>query len=141
MTTGHATLAQQLLDAWNTHDPERVIGLLIEDHLYEDVALAVINHGAAETRQFFEGAYSAFPDLQFTLTGVIVNRETAALEWKMTGTHKGDLPGMPATGKPFSVRGVTVLDIAGDKIRAVRDYWDFATLLRQVGLLAAPATL
>ena len=47
----------------------------------------------------------------------------------MTGTHQGDLPGLPATGKPFSVRGSTIFEIAADMICAVRDYWDLATLL------------
>ena len=58
----------------------------------------------------------------------------------MTGTHQGDLPGLPATGKPFSVRGSTIFEITADKICVVRDYWDLATVLRQVGLMGEPAT-
>jgi steroid delta-isomerase-like uncharacterized protein len=138
MATAVMTLAKQLVGAWNTHDPERVIGLLTEDHVYEDVPLGALNHGAADTRQFFQGAYGAFPDIHFDLTGATVDPERAALEWTMTGTHNGDLPGMPATGKSFTVRGVTVFETAGDKIRVVRDYWDFTTLLRGVGLMPEP---
>ena len=109
--------------------------MLTEDHVYEDVTFAVVCRGAAETRGFFEGCYSAIPDIHFTLTSAAADSDRAALEWTMTGTHKGDLPGLPATGKPFSVRGATVYEIAADKISVVRDYWDLATLLRQVGLL------
>jgi steroid delta-isomerase-like uncharacterized protein len=140
MATAVTTLAEQLVGAWNTHDPERVIGLLTEDHVYEDVALAAVNHGAAETRQFFQGAYGAFPDIHFDLTGATVAGGRAAMEWTMTGTHNGDMPGLPATGKSFMVRGVTVFETGGDRIRVVRDYWDFTTLLRQVGLMPAPET-
>ncbi len=135
-----AALGHRLMEAWNSFDPERVVELLTDDHVYEDVTFGVINRGAAETRRFFQGAYGAFPDLHFTLTGPIVNAQPAAFEWTMTGTHNGDLPGLPATGKAFSVRGATVFEVDGDKIRAVRDYWDLATLLRQVGLMSAATT-
>ena len=138
--SANAKQAEHLVAAWNSFDPGRVVDLLTEDHVYEDVTFAVVCRGAAETRGFFQGAYSAFPDIHFTLTSAAIDAERAALEWTMTGTHQGDLPGLPATGKPFSVRGSTIFEIAADKICAVRDYWDLATLLRQVGLMAEPAT-
>jgi steroid delta-isomerase-like uncharacterized protein len=140
VTTQNGVFAQQLLDAWNTRDAERVVELLTDDHTYEDVTFAIVNHGPTETRRFFQGAYAAFPDLHFTLSGTAGDAECCAMEWTMTGTHNGDMPGLPATGKPFTVRGVTILELAGDKICAVRDYWDLSTLLRQVGLMAQPAT-
>jgi steroid delta-isomerase-like uncharacterized protein len=138
MAIAVTTLAKQLVGAWNSHDPEQVVGLLTEDHVYEDVPLGALNHRAAETRQFFQGAYGAFPDIHFDLTGATVAAERATLEWTMTGTHNGDMPGLPATGKSFTVRGVTVFETVGDKIQIVRDYWDFTTLLRQVGLMTHP---
>src|SRR5262249_43407777 len=43
----------------------------------------------------------------------------------MSGTHKGNLPGIPATGKRFSsVRGSTILELEAGKIRQESDYWD-----------------
>jgi steroid delta-isomerase-like uncharacterized protein len=140
MATQNTTLAQQLVDAWNTHDPERTVALLTEDHVYEDVTFGAVNRGPAETQQFFASAFAAFPDLHFEATAAVVSAEQGALEWTMTGTHRGDMPGMPATGKAFTVRGATVFEITGNKLRSVRDYWDAATLLRQLGLLAEPAT-
>jgi steroid delta-isomerase-like uncharacterized protein len=59
------------------------------------------------------------------------------LEWTMSGTHQGDLPGMPATGRSFSVRGATVLQLADGLISRNSDYWDMATLLGQLGLMPA----
>ncbi len=53
----------------------------------------------------------------------------------MSGTHKGDFPGMPATGKRFSIRGVTIIELQGGKIRRNSDYWDAASMMKQVGLL------
>jgi steroid delta-isomerase-like uncharacterized protein len=62
-------------------------------------------------------------------------------EWTLSGTHEGDVPGLPATHKPFSVRGANLFELTGDKIRHNRDFWDVATVMRQLGRLpeAAPA--
>jgi steroid delta-isomerase-like uncharacterized protein len=61
------------------------------------------------------------------------------MEWVMSGTHKGDFPGLPATGKRFAdVRGTTVVELEGGKIRRNSDYWDAATFMKQVGLLPPP---
>jgi steroid delta-isomerase-like uncharacterized protein len=140
MATHNATLAQQLVDAWNTHDAEHVLALLSADHVYEDVAFGVVARSPEETRQFFAGAFAAFPDIYFEQPAAVVGAERGAIEWTMTGTHRGDMPGMPATGKAFSVRGATVFEIADGQVSAVRDYWDAATLLRQLGLMEGPAT-
>src|SRR5262245_35367000 len=140
MAGENATLAQQLVDAWNSLDPERVLSLLADEHVYEDVTFGAVNRSPAETRRFFEGAYAAFPDIQFDATASVVGAERGALEWTMTGTHRGDMPGLPATGKPFRVRGATVFEIAGGKISGVHDYWDSATLLRQLGLMPGTPT-
>jgi len=70
------------------------------------------------------------------LTSRFAASQWAAIEWVMSGTHKGDLPGMPATGKRFSsVRGSTILELEGGKIRRESDYWDAATFMKQVGML------
>ena len=79
-------LAQQFVDGWNSHDPECLLALLTEDHVYEDVAFGVVNHGPAETRQFFARAFANFPDIHFELTAAVVGAERGAVEWTMTGT-------------------------------------------------------
>jgi predicted ester cyclase len=54
----------------------------------------------------------------------------------MSGTHRGALPGIPATGKRISsVRGSTILELEAGKIRHESDYWDAATFMKQVGVL------
>jgi len=59
------------------------------------------------------------------------------MEWTMSGTHKGDFPGLPATGKRFSsIRGATIVELKDGKIIRCSDYWDAAIFMRQVGLLA-----
>ena len=116
------------------------MALCAADVVYEDVAFGVVNHGREETRRHFQEAFAAFPDLQFELTSLVVAGSRGAAEWTMPGTHTGDYPGLPATHQRLSVRGTSVFELAGDTIQRNRDYWDFATVLRQLGLLPEPAS-
>ena len=134
--------SEQILDnwatAWSSHDTERVLALFTDDCVYEDVTFGAVNHGRAELRTFVDGIFAAIPDFKVTLITRFVAGNWAAMEWVMSGIHKGDFPGLPATGKRFSsVRGVTIVELQGGKIRRCSDYWDAATVMQQVGLLAA----
>ena len=57
------------------------------------------------------------------------------MEWVMSGTHANALPGVPATGRRFRVRGATMLELRDGRVTRNRDYWDTATLLTQMGLV------
>jgi steroid delta-isomerase-like uncharacterized protein len=51
----------------------------------------------------------------------------------MTGTHRGALFGLAATGKRMSMRGVSVFEIQGDQLRRCTDYYNVATMMKQLG--------
>jgi steroid delta-isomerase-like uncharacterized protein len=122
-------------EAWSAHDMKRVLALFTEDLLYEDVTMGVTNRSAAELQAFGEGFFSAFPDVVFELRSSSADGSSGSSEWIMRGTHKGDLPGMPATGRRVDVRGASVFEFAGRRIRRCSDYWDMVTLLRQLRLM------
>ena len=44
-----------------------------------------------------------------------------------------DIQTVFATGKPFSIRGATILELEHGKIRRCIDYWDMAAFLKQLG--------
>jgi len=135
---------ERMLDDWarawssnnSSDDPERVLALFVDDCVFEDVTFGVVARGKEELRSFVKGAFAAVPDFKYGLTSRFAASHWAVIEWVMSGTHKGDLPGMPATGKRFSwVRGSSILELEAGKIRRESDYWDAATFMKQVGLL------
>ena len=107
MATENATLAQRLVEAWNTHDPERVLALLTEDHVYEDVTFGAVNRGPAETRQFFAGAFAAFPDIHFAPTAAVASAERGAVESTMTGTQAACATAMTSPSGGRACRSAT----------------------------------
>jgi steroid delta-isomerase-like uncharacterized protein len=121
--------------AWSSHDAEKVLALFTDDCVYEDVTFAVVTRGKEELRAFVNGAFAAVPDIAFELTNRFAAGQFASMEWIMSGTHAGDFPGLPATGKRFSVRGAAIVELQGGQIKRNADYWDAATFMKQVGLL------
>jgi steroid delta-isomerase-like uncharacterized protein len=117
--------------AWNSHDAEKVIAIFTTDVLHEDVTLAAVNHGSAELRKFAASAFEAVPDMKFALVNSSVDRGHGSIEWIFSGTDRG----LYKTGKRFSVRGVSAIDLRGGKISRELDYYDAASIMRQVGLL------
>ena len=122
--------------AWSSNDPELILALFVDDCVFEDVTFGVVARGKEELRDFATRAFAAIPDFKYGLRSRFATSEWAVIEWVMSGTHKGDLPGIPATGKRFSlVRGSTILELEAGKIRRESDYWDAATFMKQVGVL------
>ena len=122
---------------WSAHDLDRLLPLFTDDVVYEDVTMGVVNRGRSQLRAFAEAFFSGFPDITFELRSSVANGAGGSGEWIMRGTHRGDLPGMPATGKRMEVRGASTFEFEGGRIRRCSDYWDMATFLKQLGLMAA----
>jgi len=77
--------------------------------------------------------FAAMPDLTITPTKRMVHGDQLTVEWVASGTHKHDYPGLPATGRSFSIPGVTVVVRRNGKIVRESLYYDMAEVQRQLG--------
>jgi len=132
MSTDIAVL-DEWATAWSSHDVDRVLRLFTDNCVYEDVPTGALNTGKDALRAFAQFFFSVAPDFKVELSGRFETDKWAAGEWTMSGTQKGDMPNLPATGKPFSIRGATILELEHGKIRRCIDYWDMAAFLKQLG--------
>jgi ketosteroid isomerase-like protein len=95
---------------------------------------------AAELAVELEDRQEAFSEIDLEVTPLDVGADQACVEWVATATHSGPLVVdedvvIEPTGGRFSLRGVTVADFEGDRIRAFRQYWDEVSLLEQLELI------
>ena len=60
-------------------------------------------------RGFYQMIHQAFDGPQLTFHEVFSNGDRVVIRFTMTGTHRGDFVGVPATGRDISVDGITVL--------------------------------
>jgi len=126
-------IAEQWIAAWNTHSPDKMLPLFADDVFYEDVAFGVPSHGKTELRKFAADEFAAVPDLELKLMRADIHGGHGTIEWTFSGTDKD----VYKTGKKFSVRGVSVIDVREGKIVRNLDFYDSGTIMRQVGVLPA----
>jgi steroid delta-isomerase-like uncharacterized protein len=133
-TDRDAAVAEKWIAGWNSHDPDKMLPLFTDDVLYEDVAFSEVSHGRAEVRKFVVAEIEGVPDLELKLLRSDIHDGHGTIEWTFSGTDKDVFK----TGKKFSVRGVSVIDLRDGKIFRNVDFYDAATIMRQVGLLPTP---
>jgi steroid delta-isomerase-like uncharacterized protein len=126
--------------AWNSHDTEKLVSLFTDDCVYEELGIGVIKHGKEEFRPFIKGFFANFPDTHFEMKSSFVSGNWYSGEWVWTGTHSSDLPGLPATGRRFSVRGVSVGELKEGKVKRHSDYYNKMDFLQQIGIKLVPAS-
>ena len=91
-----------------------------------------------EGRKLFASALlAAFPDLQVTVEDMIAEGEKLVVRYSVRGTHKGNLMGIPPTGKEIFVTG-TAID-RFDSGQSV-EHWEIIDqlgLMQQLGVVPA----
>ncbi len=96
--------------------------------------------GPDAVRQEVQMYVRAFSDLRFEVEQILSSGDYVTMRWMATGTHDGELMGIPPTNKRVVTHGCTVEEVRNGK--AVREwvYWDTGNLLRQIGVLPSPST-
>jgi steroid delta-isomerase-like uncharacterized protein len=126
--------------AYNDKDWNRLKASLSPGIVYDEVATQRMARGADQLVDIWKGWAQAFPDSKGTVDRNLVSGNTVVQEVTWRGTHRGALamPGghsIPPTGRQFELRACIVADVDGELVSQMRQYFDLATLLRQLGAL------
>ena len=60
------------------------------------------------------------------------------VRWTGSGTHSGELNGIPPTGKDVRVDAISIFRMDGGKIAEMWEVWDTLGFLQQLGVVPAP---
>ena len=127
------------LAAYNRHDAPGFASGFAEDGVLRTVATGEVAKGREQIEALMEGVWRAFPDWTLESRGLYDCGDAAWLAWTITGTHEGEFRGIPPTHRRFEMLGCSHNTLAGDGLIAQDDiYFDFATMMRQLGLLPEP---
>jgi steroid delta-isomerase-like uncharacterized protein len=126
--------------AWSDHDADGVTAFMADNVSYTDFALGQTFQGHDGVKGFVDGmAEHLSSDYTFTPGWAVETPGGYSFEWILAGTN--DLPnpatGMPATGKAFAIRGVSIGVREDGLMLQNHDYWNLAGFLMQVGLMPA----
>jgi len=140
MSAENKALARRLVEeAFNAGRLEVVDELVASDFVEHDPSLTEEVRGPAGVKELIGGYRAAFPDIRITIEDQIADGDYVVSRWSGTGTHQGELMGMPATGKQATVTGITIDRIVDGRIVESWDNWDTLGMMQQLGAIPAPA--
>ena len=124
--------------AWTSKDEAAFAPLCTPDVHYEDPLLAQPIDGPAALGAHAARLWAAFPDVRIERTGPLMGGEGHVADpVKLVATHRGELEGLPPTGRFVVVHAVFVaeLDDARERIFRVRTFLDAYSAGVQLGIM------
>jgi len=78
---------------------------------------------------------AAFPDARFTIDDIIAEGDKVVGRWTMDATHRGEIMGIPATGRPVRVTGIDIARFEGGRLAELWHQEDILGLMQQLGAI------
>lgn len=130
-----ALLIHALDDIWNRGALEAADALAGAEFAAESNTLGLAPHaGLAQVKRSVALYRAAFPDLRVTFDDVLAEAEMVAIRFTATGTHLGQMLGIPPTGKRVTVENITIYHLRDGKIISQHGLTDTLGLLQQLGV-------
>ena len=123
MEEKYSDVIRELVTAISSHDVERIAFLFTEDCLYEDVAFQSKMYGTEALKAGYKRTFMSIPDFKLKLDTLFITENWVGSEWVMTGTL--------VTGNEFSIRGASITEMEGCKVKRNSDYYDPTLLITQ----------
>ena len=123
-------------EVWNQKKLDLIDELVSPDYIHHDSGTATLQTGLEGNKQFVRLFQNAFPDIRFTIQDEISEGDKVVIRWTVTGTHRGDLPDLPTTGKTISLSGISIARLKDGKGIESWNNWDGLGMMQQ---LAGPA--
>jgi len=126
-------------ESWDMRDPDRGATVIADDCQFEDIARGEQQIGSEAYKHDYYRWREAFPDGECKVLNIIVQDNWAVVEYVNRGTHSGTLRSslgtFEPTGRSVEVRYCSVMRVENGKVVEGRDFYDSATIARQLGVL------
>jgi steroid delta-isomerase-like uncharacterized protein len=137
-TAGNKAVLSRLDAAMNSGDAE-LIARTIDDVFAPDVRvgtpLPLETTGAEAMKEVFARLHQAFPDLHITIEDVIAEGDKVVCRNTVTGTHRGEYLGVPATGRSVTYKEILIARFDNGRIVETWGIVDVHSQLKQLGIL------
>ncbi len=83
---------------------------------------------------FMEAFTTGFPDAWIAIESCVADGDTVATRWTLTGTHRAEFQGIPATGREVKFSGIEFNRVVAGKLAEHWAMFDNVAMLRQLGV-------
>ena len=134
----HVTTLRRIYELLSAHDVDGFGEWLAGDFVEHEELPGGGGTDREAVLDFFRMQIAAYPDLAMTVEDVIDGGEKVVARVRLTGTHEGDLMGIPATGRSVDVNLIDIMRFGDDGL--VHEHWgvfDAMAMMEQLGAGAA----
>ena len=100
-----------------------------------DVLDELMDFTVVEHKEEITAFLGAFPDLHVTVEDLIAEGDKIVGRVTLTGTHQGELMGIPATGKKVSFSEILIIRISNGKAVEQWEVADTMSMMQQLGVI------
>jgi steroid delta-isomerase-like uncharacterized protein len=93
--------------------------------------------GQKAVAEFYAMFGAALPDWHMTIDDMVAEGDKVVVRWTATGTHQGELRGIPATGKPYTQIAIAIYRLTNGRIVEGWLQTDMLSMMQQLGLTPA----
>lgn len=122
----------------NGHNIEAIETYYAPGCVYHDVEMGD-GYGLDAERQITTTFINAFPDLQFTIHMIFGEGEFVSALATCSGTHTGDLMGLPTTNKRLEASLMLIFQVVDGKIIEHWSNGNIMSELHRLGIVPRPA--
>ena len=124
---------------WTEGQVDRVDEFYAEDFV-ADYPNTNWGEGVAGVKALARRVRQGMPDAAEQIESMVSDGDTVVVQLTVTGTHTGEMYGVPPSGRVLSYRDVTFLKVVDGKITEQHGLTDFLSLFMQLGLVEHPGT-
>jgi len=125
-------LIRAMQDVFNTGDLDAIVARLAPEFVINLAGLPEPMRGRDAWRQNAEVMRGAFPDVHARIEDIFAAEDRVAVRLTISGTHAGELLGIPATGRSIQYVSHEFYRVADGLIAEEWICSDMATLMRQI---------
>jgi steroid delta-isomerase-like uncharacterized protein len=125
-------------EIWNKGDLAVCESVFSADYVGHLAGMPAPVCGPQEFQQLVQLYRTAFPDVHLTVEDVFASGDRVAVRWVSRGTHLGPMMGIPPTGRPIEIMGISIFRIAKRKVAEEWEGFDTMGLMQQLGVMGAP---
>ena len=125
-------------EVWNKRRFEIASQIISPSHALNDSRMVGSAVGPDAYKRAVTQYIAAFPDLRFSIEDMVCEKDKVVVSWTITGTHKREFRGIPATNKKVSFDGITINYVSDGKIMDSLVSMDYFGLMQQLGAITEP---
>ena len=91
-----------------------------------------VEAGLECAKKFYQGFHRSFPDTQILVEDLFTRADKLACRFTVSGSHKAEFMGIPATDKFIKFTGITILKFIAGKCTERWNQADFLGMLQQL---------